>query len=107
VGTYFWNKHKPSLHTFFSCGSDSLRVPPVEYLKGPMGSLRIHPSAGKQVVTQEEGSREGYMICAILRAMNEAQMSYKERYCRPEDVRGGVRRFTDLPSKALAHDPYA
>jgi len=30
-------------------------------------------------VTQEEGAREGYIMCAILRVMNEAQLSFKKR----------------------------
>ncbi len=108
VGTYYWGKRHPSHRTFFSCDAASLRLPPAGYLSGPMGTQRIHPGRKEpQVVTGEFAVRQGYAMCAILRAMNEAQASYKGRYCRPEEVSGGVRRFTDLKPDALAADPYA
>lgn len=108
MGTFYWGKRHPSHHKFFSCDSASLQLPPADYIRGPMGTQRIHPNRkDPQVVPREFGVRQGYAMCAVLRAMNEALASYKERYCRPEDVSGGVRRFTDLGGKVLAADRYA
>ena len=53
------------------------------------------------------GVRQGYALCAVLRAMNAAQVSYKSRYCRTGEVSGGVRRFTDLSPAQLAADSFA
>ncbi|CAN0037703.1 unnamed protein product [Scytosiphon promiscuus] len=110
VGTYMWGKRHQSHHNFFACDSDSLQLPPANYLRGPMGTTRVHPNRGvsdPERVEESVGVRQGYAMCAVLRAMNEALVSYKERYCRPEEVSGGVRRFTDLPQSQLEADIYA
>ena len=110
-----WAKRHTSLHEFFSCDSDSLQLPPPDYLESPMGTLRVHPlrpnaaaaPSAPERVSHKTGVRQGYAMCAVLRAMNEALDAYKARYCRPGEITGGVRRFTDLSREQLAHDPFA
>lgn len=110
----FGKRHK-SHHTFFSCDSDVLQLPPLDYVATPMGSLRVHPkhqSAKAEAAMTEEhvkletGIRQGYAICAVLRALNIALASYKNRYCKPGEVSGGIRRFTDLTLAQLATDKF-
>ena len=110
-----WGKRHRSHHNFFSCDSPSLQLPPADYLKSPMGTVRVHPFRQSPTamppapdrVTLAKGIRQGYALCAVLRAMNEALKAYKDRYCRPEDITGGVRRFTDLSREQLAADKYS
>ncbi|CAM9158118.1 unnamed protein product [Choristocarpus tenellus] len=108
VGTYVFGKRRKEHHSFFSCGADSLQLPPQGYLGSPWGLLRIHPTMRKEgpreVIPLKIGVREGYGICAALRAMNAAQHSYKERYCEPGEIQGGVKRLTDLSLAQLATD---
>lgn len=116
VGTYMFGKRHKSHHEFFSCDADAHQLPPPNYLATPMGSLRVHPkrTAPKNdatLMTEEHvdlatGIRQGYAMCAVLRAMNIAQDSFKNRYCKPEEVSGGVRRFTDLTPAQLATDKF-
>lgn len=116
VGTFMWGKRHKSHHNFFSCDSDSLELPPPGYLKSPMGTIRVHPvprvvpgepPSNMESVSLETGVRQTYALCAVLRAMNEALAAYKGRYCRPGEVSGGSRRFTDLSKKQVEADPYS
>ncbi|CAM9987864.1 unnamed protein product [Laminaria digitata] len=116
VGTYMFGKRHKSHHKFFTCSADALQLPPPDYLMSPMATLRVHPRRqnpqGKESTTEEQvsvktGVRQGYAMCAVLRAMNAAQVSYKNRYCRAGETSGGVRRFTDLSPAQLATDQFA
>lgn len=111
-----WGKRHKTHHNFFSCDSDSLELPPAGYLNTPMGTVRVHPvlknvpgkpPSNMEDVTVQVGLRQSYAMCAVLRAMNEALAAYKSRYCRPGEISGGVRRFTDLSKELLAADPYS
>lgn len=105
VGTYFFGKRHKTHHKFFTCAADSLKLPPSDYLASPMGLVRVHPGA-KDSITARDSTRMGYMLCSILRGMNDAQAAYKRRYCEPGEISGGVRKFTDLKPKDLAMDQY-
>ncbi|CAB1116688.1 unnamed protein product [Ectocarpus sp. CCAP 1310/34] len=116
VGTFMWGKRHHTHQTFFGCHSDSLELPPPDYLAGPMAEVRVHPhraraQSGNQAeperVPAAMGMRQGYAMCAVLRAMNEALVKFKYRYCEPGDVSGGVRRFTDLAREQLDADAYS
>ncbi|CAN0035832.1 unnamed protein product [Pylaiella littoralis] len=85
VGTFMWWKYDESLHHFFSCDSDSLELPPAGYLNSPMATIRVNPAThdvpGKpsthiQSVELGTGVRQMYALCAVLRAMNEALVTY-------------------------------
>ncbi|CAM9372253.1 unnamed protein product [Discosporangium mesarthrocarpum] len=108
VGTFVFAKRHADHHSFFSCTSDALELPPPGYLAGPWGLLRIHPERRKggarEEVPRAVSVRQGYVICAVLRAMNSALSAYKKRYCEGEEVSGGVRRFTDLSPAQLVKD---
>lgn len=105
VGTYMFGKRHKSNHEFFSCDADSIETPPSDYLDSPMGVVRVHP--GKQEsVAPITGVRQGYMMCTILRSMNAALAAFKNRYCIPEEVSGGVKRLTDLSPVQVEQDIY-
>lgn len=105
VGTYMFGKRHKTHHNFFACGADSLKEPPPGYLESPMGLVRVHPGR-EEVITAATATRQGYMMCSLLRFMNSAQAAYKLRYCSPDEVSGGVRRITDLRPKVVEADKY-
>lgn len=100
VGTFMFGKRNRTLHQFFSCKADSLELPPSGYLESRIARLRVHPSR-IEVVPAEIGLRQGYIMCGVLHSLNRALVAFKARYCRPEEVSGGVRRFTDLTRARL------
>lgn len=108
-----FGKRNPSHHEFFSCKADAFELPPAEYLASPMGTIRVHPrpfqkssKSTEEQVPYMTGIRQGYAMCAVLRSMNVAQVSYKNRFCSPEETSGGVRRFTDLTPAQVATDAF-
>lgn len=98
-------KYEKNVHSFFSCGADFQETPPPDYLDSPMGIVRVHPEETENV-TFIAGVRQGYMTCTILRSMNMAQVAYKSKYCRLEEVSGGVKRYTDLQLSRVEEDKY-
>lgn len=104
VGTYFFAKRHQALCSFFTCTANSLKLPPPDYLTSPMGLVRIHPNKQENMTVQAR-TRNGYQMCSMLRSLNTAQAAYKQRYCAPEEVSGGVQKLTDLPT-ALGIDHY-
>lgn len=105
VGTYMYGKRHKNHHHFFSCGADAFQEPPAHYLESPMGKVRIHPGR-EEPVTADRATRQGYMMCSLLRYMNLAQAAFKQRYCSPDEISGDVWRFTDLKPKVVAADQY-
>lgn len=104
-----FGKRHSSHHAFFTCEADAYELPPPTYLASPMANSRIQPLASKkgdEKVSTTIGIRQGYAMCAVLRAMNTAQESYKSRYCRSEEISGGVKRLTDLNADQVAADVY-
>ena len=107
----FGKRHR-SNHDFFSCDADAYELPPPDYLSSPMVELRVQPVKAGEASKEDHvlaitGVRQGYAMCAVLRAMNVAQVSYKNRYCRAEEISGGVKRLTDLNPEQVAADSYA
>lgn len=95
VGTFMFGKRHSILQSFFTCGASALAAPPPGILSGIMPQYRIHPQKTEKVETFI-GLRNGYMMCNIIHALNQAQVTFKRRYCRPGEVYGGIERLSDL-----------
>ena len=86
VGSWIWAKMRfPS--EFFTCSSPLLSIPPIDiatkynYFDIPKASLHDTENKGRLQYSKVEVGRNAFTLCAMVHAMNEASIFYKENFC--------------------------
>lgn len=80
VGEYFFGKRRLP-EDFFSCESPLLAEPPLDVAtKYDYGIL---PAGVKEPLDEKDAKRQAFMLCQLLRYLNEAAIYFKKRVCSP------------------------
>jgi len=93
IGDWFFSKRK-MLKNFFECRSPLMKVPPGEIIKEV--DYKKPPGGGKKLIGETERKREGFVVCGIISALNDASKYFKKNHCSP----GNLEETLDLAHQA-------
>lgn len=86
VDKYFWGKRKVP-HEIFTCEAPLLIEPPMDVGSGKY--LKVVESATKEkAISADREKMDGFMLCALTAATNEAMTYFKDKHCDGKANRG-------------------
>jgi hypothetical protein len=88
VDKYFWGKRKVP-YEIFTCDFPMLVEPPVDIGSGKYLTVFEHQNSQKEISADRE-KRDGFVLCALTAATNEAMVYFKDHHCEG----GGNREKT-------------
>jgi hypothetical protein len=94
LGRWFINKYKLPKN-FLSCDSPLLREPPSDVAS--RYSYAVYPSGERKNLEESVIKRNGFLLCHLIHAFNEAALYYKEKHCPTTANRDYTLIFHDLP----------
>ena len=99
VDKYIWGKRKMP-HDIFTCDHPLLIEPPMDVGSGKYLSVLEKPGKEKTISADRE-KMDGFMLCALSAATNEAMIYFKDRHCdgggnreKTYDMRAGIDTAT-------------
>lgn len=81
VGDWFFGKRKMT-KDFFECESPLMEEPPSNVVVE--SDYKFPPGGTRKEIDTKTAQREGFMVCTITSALNEAAVFYKKNHCNGE-----------------------
>jgi len=78
IGEWFFAKRKMK-KDFFTCESPLLMLPPADIVKEM--DYKHPPGGAKKALSEKLRKREGFMVCRMIAALNDAARFFKKNHC--------------------------
>jgi hypothetical protein len=79
IGEWFFAKRR-MVKTFFECESPLLEEPPSNIVAE--SDYQQFPKGKRKSLDEKHAKREGFLVCGILAALNDASRFFKEHHCK-------------------------
>jgi len=87
IGDWFFSKRK-MVKDFFTCESPLLILPPTDIVNEK--DYRQLPGEARKELSEKERKREGFVVCTLLAALNDAAIYFKEQQCAAGNLQEGI-----------------
>jgi len=78
IGDWFFSKRK-MVKDFFTCESPLLMLPSADIINEK--DYRLFPGGARKELSEKARKREGFLVCTVLAALNDAARFFKDQQC--------------------------